>query len=145
MASSPWDFNGFEDMGWVSKFLGESRVLYEDDGTIWYGHCTMNYERLVSYGGLRIFQLADSKKEGLLHSDCVNREYRGRGLHRSLIKVREKRAVDLEVSVLYASVHPKNTPCISNLEKMGFKLRSKVEKKVDKRVERTLTYFKDIG
>ncbi len=56
----------------------------------------------------------------LLHSAVVLPAYRGRGLHRALVRLRCARAVEWGRATAYACAHPDNAAAIASFKKEGF-------------------------
>ena len=81
-----------------------------------------NLGDIVAYAGISI-----SYEQGDVLSVCVDKEYRGQGLAKGLLKGLFEKAKEKGVEVLFLEVEEENLPAISLYKKLGFSQISKRE------------------
>lgn len=69
----------------------------------------------------------ENRNNMLIDSTMVEPEYRGMGLQRKILKFLEKRALDLGLNGLVATVHPDNIYSLNNFIKSGYEIIDKRE------------------
>ena len=100
----------------------DDKIFPDDDrakkqGSYWWIAFNKNKEP-IGFGGLRIFfgKIATFTRAGVL------KEYRGKGIHKRLIRVREKMARKLGIQKIVTYVAKFNLDSANNLIKDGFQL-----------------------
>lgn len=91
-------------------------VPYPKQGSHWW--IAKEDGKAVGFCGLKCW----NSSTAFLCRAGVLRNHRGTGLHRKLVKVREKAARDMGISLLVTYVSPYNLKSANNLIKCGYKL-----------------------
>lgn len=105
-----------EDLNWMDTLAFPGLDPYPKAGALWW----IGYDEKTCgcFAGLKNV----GHDTGFLCRVAVLKAYRGIGLHRRLIKVREKKAREIGLRWLITYTHPLNLKSANNLIECGFKM-----------------------